>query len=72
MHIEVSRYQKPDGFVTRYWAVTVNGDLLVVTLYRKGALAVANALAQSTIITTSNGPLPDCRLGSINAEKEHG
>lgn len=44
MRIEVARYRKPDGFPTRHWAVFVNGDLLVVTLYRKGALAVAAAL----------------------------
>lgn len=44
MKVEVARYRKPDGFPTRYWAVIVNGDLLAVTLYRKGALAVAAAL----------------------------
>lgn len=44
MKIEVARYRKPDGFLTRHWAVFVNGDLLAVTLYRKGALAVAAAL----------------------------
>ena len=44
MKIEVARYRKPDGFPTRHWAVFVNGDLLAVTLYRKGALAVAAAL----------------------------
>lgn len=45
MKIEVTRYRKPDGFVTRYWAVMLNGELLVVTLYRKGAEAVARAIA---------------------------
>ena len=44
MKVEVSRYRKPDGWPTRHWAVFVNGDLLAVTLYRKGALAVAAAL----------------------------
>lgn len=44
MKVEVARYRKPDGFPTRHWAVFLNGDLLVVTLYRKGALAVAAAL----------------------------
>jgi hypothetical protein len=44
MKVEVARYRKPDGFPTRHWAVFVNGDLLAVTLYRKGALAVAAAL----------------------------
>lgn len=44
MKIEVTRYRKRDGWPTRHWAVFVNGDLLAVTLYRKGALAVAAAL----------------------------
>jgi hypothetical protein len=44
MKIEVAKYRKPDGWPTRHWAVFVNGDLLAVTLYRKGALAVAAAL----------------------------
>ena len=44
MKIEVARYRKRDGWPTRHWAVFVNGDLLAVTLYRKGALAVAAAL----------------------------
>lgn len=52
MKIEVARYRKPDGWPTRHWAVFVNGDLLAVTLYRKGALAVAAAL------TSSNGARP--------------
>ncbi len=52
MKIEVARYRKPDGWPTRHWAVFVNGDLLAVTLYRKGALAVAAAL------TGSNGARP--------------
>ena len=29
---------------TRYWAVYYNGQLLAVTVYKKGALAVKNAL----------------------------
>ena len=44
MKIEVTRYLKPDGYPSRYWAVMIDGDLLVVTLYRKGAEAVASAL----------------------------
>jgi len=44
MKVEVTRYRKRDGWPTRHWAVFVNGDLLAVTLYRKGALAVAAAL----------------------------
>ncbi len=52
MKVEVAKYRKPDGFPTRHWAVFVNGDLLAVTLYRKGALAVAAAL------TGTNGAHP--------------
>ena len=44
MKVEVTRYRKPDGYATRYWAVIVDGDLLAVTVYRKGAEAVARAL----------------------------
>ena len=38
--IEVKRYRKPDGYATRYWAIYVDGELLAVTLYRKGAVAI--------------------------------
>jgi len=44
MKIEVTRYRKPGGYLTRYWSVLVDGDLLAVTLYRKGAEAVARAI----------------------------
>ncbi len=44
MRIEVTRYRKPDGYPSRYWAVSVDGELLAVTVYRKGAVAVAAAL----------------------------
>lgn len=44
MKIEVTRYCRKDGWETRYWAVLVDGELLAVTLYRKGAEAVARAL----------------------------
>ena len=44
MKVEVTRYRKPDGYATRYWAVLVDGDLLAVTVYRKGAEAVAQAI----------------------------
>ncbi len=44
MKIEVQKYRKPDGYATRYWSVSVDGELLVVTLYRKGAEAVARAI----------------------------
>jgi hypothetical protein len=47
MKVEVAKYRKPDGWPTRHWAVFVNGELLAVTLYRKGALAVAAALSDT-------------------------
>ena len=47
MKVAVEKYRKPDGYATRYWSVWVNGELLAVTLYRKGALAVARALNHS-------------------------
>ncbi len=42
--IEVKRYHKADGYRTRYWAVYVDGELLAVVLYRKGAVAIANLI----------------------------
>jgi hypothetical protein len=44
MKVEVKKYRKPDGYATRYWSVIVDGELLAVTLYRKGAEAVARAI----------------------------
>ena len=52
MKIEVTRYRKPDGYASRYWAVFIDGELLAVTLYRKGAEAVAAA------VTGMNGVHP--------------
>lgn len=43
MKIHVKRYQK-HGYNTRYWAVYLGNELLAVVLYKKGALAIANAL----------------------------
>ena len=42
MKVEVRRYMKDDGWPTRHWAVYVDGELLAVVLYRKGAEAVAD------------------------------
>lgn len=39
-NISVSRYGR-----TRYWAVWVNGELLVVTVYKKGAIAIRDKLS---------------------------
>jgi hypothetical protein len=44
MKVAVEKYRKPDGYATRYWSVVVDGELLAVTLYRKGAEAVARAI----------------------------
>ena len=44
---EVKRYRKPDGYATRYWAVYVDGELLAVVLYRKGAVAIADMILRS-------------------------
>ncbi len=44
--IEVKRYLKPDGYATRYWAIYVDGELLAVTLYRKGAVAIVNLIVK--------------------------
>jgi hypothetical protein len=45
--IEVKPYLKADGYRTRYWAVYVDGELLAVVLYRKGARAIADMLTLS-------------------------
>ena len=64
MKIAVEKYRKPDGYATRYWSVWVNGELLAVTLYRKGAEAVARAITHSnsdphvTILKDSTNPVP--------------
>jgi hypothetical protein len=42
--IEIRKYRKPDGYATRYWAVYVDGELLAVVLYRKGARAIADLI----------------------------
>ena len=44
--IEVKRYQKQDGYATRYWAIYVDSELLAVTVYRNGARAIADKLVQ--------------------------
>ena len=55
MKVEVARYRKRDGWLTRHWAVFVNGDLLAVTLYRKGALAVAATITGTPPVQTRDG-----------------
>ena len=48
MKVHVARYRKADGYQTRFWSVTVDGELLAVTVYRRGAQAVADALTTLT------------------------
>lgn len=45
--IEIRKYRKTDGYVTRYWGIYVDGELLAVVLYRKGAQA--RLLPESTL-----------------------
>jgi hypothetical protein len=45
--IEVRKYRKPDGYATRYWGIYVDGELLAVVLYRKGAVAIAEMLVKT-------------------------
>ena len=42
--IEIRKYRKPDGYVTRYWGIYVDDELLAVVVYRKGAMAIAEML----------------------------
>lgn len=41
------RVQKYKG--TRYWAVWIQGNLLAVTVYKKGAMAIKEKLVQSSL-----------------------
>ena len=34
----VTQYFAKDGYATRFWAIYLNGELLAVTVYRKGAM----------------------------------
>lgn len=67
MHIEVTRYRKPDGYLTRYWSVMVNGELLAVTLYRKGAESVAQAM--NKLIMETKPDSPQSQLGQQHASQ---
>ncbi len=37
----VTRYFAKGSYATRFWAIYLNGELLTVTVYRKGAIAIA-------------------------------
>ena len=52
--IEVKRYRKPDGYATRHWAVYVDGELLAVTLYRKGAVAIVALIVKIRAKSTNS------------------
>ena len=49
--IEAKRYRRPDGYVTRFWAVYADGELLAVTVYRKGAIAIADLLMRTRLVS---------------------
>jgi hypothetical protein len=53
--IEVRKYRKPVGYATRYWGIYVDGELLAVVLYRKGAVAIADLITR-----TWNGEIITC------------
>ena len=61
MKVEVARYRKPDGYATRFWSVTVDGELLAVTVYRRGAEAVARAITN---------PTPTCHATTLQDSAE--
>lgn len=64
MNVEVKKYSKPDGYMTRFWAVYVEGDLLVVTVYRKGAEAVAKAITSPKLTNHHVTTVQDSTDGS--------
>lgn len=68
MPIEIRRYVKADGWATRYWAVYVGEDLLAVVLYKKGALAVAEALRGRTLQSAREA----CGCGGKPPESQKG
>jgi len=45
--VTIARYRKPDGYETRFWAVYVDGELLAVVVYRKGAEAVRKMVLEA-------------------------
>jgi hypothetical protein len=58
--ITVGRYRKADGFQTRNFAIHVDGILLAVTVYRKGAAAVRSKLLELLDGTDMSPALPTC------------
>lgn len=70
MKVEVSRYRKADGYPTRYWAVILDGELLAVMLYRRGAEAVARVI--ETLATDSTGSHCEPENPSRSPERPEG
>ncbi len=66
MKVEVTRYRKPDGYASRYWAVMVDGELLAVTVYRRGSVAVAN------LIQDVQYPTDPVHAGTVHANASAG
>lgn len=70
MNVEVSKYRKADGYATRYWSVSVNGELLAVTVYRKGAEAVARAITnpnKELYVSAIENPTQSVRVSESTA-----
>jgi hypothetical protein len=67
MKAEVTRYQTPGGRRTRFWAVMLDGELLAVTVYRKGARAVAAAI-NSMELRASAPPVNPHANGTANKQ----
>jgi hypothetical protein len=65
MKVEVTRYG------SRNWAVWIDGQLLAVTVYRKGAMAVKTTLndltCQSHVTTLEDAPNPVTRAANAPA-----
>ena len=66
MNVDVARYRKADGYETRFWSVTVDGELLAVTVYRRGAQAVANALSTLTRDPHATTPQSSPQSGTVS------
>ena len=45
--VTIARYRKPDGYETHSWVVLLDGELLAVTVYRKGAEAVRRMVLEA-------------------------
>ncbi len=59
--ITVGRYCKADGFPTRHYAIHLDGVLLAVTVFRKGAEAVRTKLLELLDGREISPALPTCK-----------